>query len=175
MIALVLGGTRSGKSAVAEEWVTRRADGVPVTYLATAVLRADDADHEARVQAHRQRRPAHWRTLEPDPRFDLAQTLAEVAGPVLLDSLGTWVAGHFDGEHGFAMRTGPLLEALTSRTSDTIVVSEEVGMSVHAPTAVGRRYADALGSLNREVAAIADRAVLVVAGRVLPLSTETPW
>jgi nicotinate-nucleotide--dimethylbenzimidazole phosphoribosyltransferase len=48
-------------------------------------------------------------------------------------------------------------------------VSEEVGLGVHAPTEVGRRFADALGELNRAVADVADRALLVVAGRVLPL------
>ena len=50
-----------------------------------------------------------------------------------------------------------------------MVVSEEVGLGVHPPTEVGRRFADALGSLNRAVADVADRVLLVVAGRVLPL------
>jgi adenosylcobinamide kinase/adenosylcobinamide-phosphate guanylyltransferase len=48
-------------------------------------------------------------------------------------------------------------------------VSEEVGLGVHATTDVGRRFADALGTLNRAVADEADRVYLVVAGRVLPL------
>jgi adenosyl cobinamide kinase/adenosyl cobinamide phosphate guanylyltransferase len=40
---------------------------------------------------------------------------------------------------------------------------------VHAPTEAGRRFADALGALNIMVARVADRALLVVAGRALPL------
>jgi adenosyl cobinamide kinase/adenosyl cobinamide phosphate guanylyltransferase len=44
-----------------------------------------------------------------------------------------------------------------------------VGLGVHPPTDVGRRFADALGGLNRAVADVADRVLLVVAGRVLPL------
>jgi nicotinate-nucleotide--dimethylbenzimidazole phosphoribosyltransferase len=50
-----------------------------------------------------------------------------------------------------------------------VVVSEEVGLGVHAPSEAGRRFADVLGTLNRAVADVADRVLLVVAGRVLPL------
>ena len=50
-----------------------------------------------------------------------------------------------------------------------MVVSEEVGLSVHPSTALGRRFRDALGSVNQAVAACADDVLLVVAGRVLRL------
>ena len=39
MIVLVLGGTRSGKSEVAEQLVTESANGGPVLYMATAPVR----------------------------------------------------------------------------------------------------------------------------------------
>jgi adenosylcobinamide kinase/adenosylcobinamide-phosphate guanylyltransferase len=48
-------------------------------------------------------------------------------------------------------------------------VSDEVGLGVHPSTEVGRRFRDSLGAANREVAAEADRVLLVVAGRVLEL------
>lgn len=159
MIALVLGGTRSGKSEVAE----RIAGGLgePVTFLATATV--TDPDMAARVEAHRARRPPTWRTVECGD--DLADVVAEVDGTVLVDSLGTWVAEapgmRVDGER--------LVTALTERRDSSVVVSEEVGLSVHAPTEAGRRFADALGALNIMVARVADRALLVVAGRGLPL------
>ena len=61
MITLVLGGARSGKSAVAE----RLASGLPspVTYIATLDV-GDDADLAARVEQHRARRPSAWRTVQ---------------------------------------------------------------------------------------------------------------
>jgi nicotinate-nucleotide--dimethylbenzimidazole phosphoribosyltransferase len=69
--------------------------------------------------------------------------------------------------------TPALCAALSARAragaGDTVLVSEEVGLGVHPPTEVGRRFADALGELNRAVADVADRVLLVVAGRVLPL------
>ena len=40
---------------------------------------------------------------------------------------------------------------------------------MHAPTEAGRRFADALGSLNTVVAGLADRVLLTVAGRVTAL------
>ena len=163
MITLVLGGTRSGKSEVAETLVAGGPG--PVTYVATG--QATDDAMAARIAAHRTRRPPDWATVEAGP--DLPAVLARLAGPVLVDSLGTWVAGHAD----LAPDTARLCAALRSRaaggTGDTVVVSEEVGLGVHATTDVGRRFADALGTLNRAVADEADRVYLVVAGRVLPL------
>ena len=41
--------------------------------------------------------------------------------------------------------------------------------AVHPPTAAGRAFVDALGSLNQAVAVVAGEVLLVVAGRVLPL------
>jgi len=54
-------------------------------------------------------------------------------------------------------------------------VSDEVGLSVHPPTAAGRWFVDALGTVNRAVAAVADEAWLVVAGRVVALAPEPVW
>jgi adenosyl cobinamide kinase/adenosyl cobinamide phosphate guanylyltransferase len=159
MITLVLGGTRSGKSEVAEALAAGRP--APVTYVATGT--ATDAGMAERIAAHRQRRPEAWSTVEAGA--DLPGVLAGLAGSVVVDSLGTWVAASSD----LAPDVPALCRALRDRPGDTIVVSEEVGLGVHPPTEVGRRFADALGTLNRAVADVADRVLLVVAGRVLPL------
>jgi adenosyl cobinamide kinase/adenosyl cobinamide phosphate guanylyltransferase len=50
-----------------------------------------------------------------------------------------------------------------------VVVSNEVGMGIHPATELGRRYRDVLGRVNREVAAAADKTLLMVAGRALAL------
>jgi adenosyl cobinamide kinase/adenosyl cobinamide phosphate guanylyltransferase len=55
------------------------------------------------------------------------------------------------------------------RTDPTVIVTEEVGLAIHAATPVGRQFTDRLGELNTAVAAIADSVLLVVAGRVLRL------
>jgi adenosyl cobinamide kinase/adenosyl cobinamide phosphate guanylyltransferase len=158
-VTLVLGGARSGKSAVAE----RRAGDGPVTYLATFMAAADDRDMAARVAAHQARRPATWTTVET---ADLVGAVRAAApGTVLVDSLTTWVAG----ATGFAVDAAGLCLAMGSHDGDVIVVSDEVGLGVHPSTEEGRRFRDALGLVNQAVSAVADEVLLVVAGRVLRL------
>src|SRR5262249_26330375 len=66
-----------------------------------------------------------------------------------------------------------LVQALVTRRGDTVVVSEEVGLGVHPVSEVGRLFADRLGEANRRVAEVADRCILVVAGRIIELPQET--
>lgn len=157
---MVLGGTRSGKSEVAE-----RLAGGPATYVATARLDPTDDDHTARIARHQERRSSTWTTVEcPEPN-ELPDVLRQLAGTVLVDSLGTWVTGHPAMEPD----VDALVAALVARAGDTVVVSEEVGLAPHATTDLGRRFVDQLGTVNQRVASVADRALLVVAGRALEL------
>ena len=154
MITLVLGGARSGKSAVSE----RLAGSGPVTYLATGSA----ADMPERVAAHRARRPAHWSTVETG---DLVGALSSSSGTVLVDSLTAWVAGAPD----FSVDVEALCQALGDHAGDVVVVSDEVGLGVHPSSEAGRLFRDALGRVNQAVAAVADDVLLVVAGRALQL------
>lgn len=166
MITLIVGGARSGKSLVAERLVATLPP--PITYVATAVIDPGDVDFVARVEAHRSRRPTTWATI--DAGRDLVGQLAQIEGAALVDALGTWVAA----SEGFAVDLDALVEVLSRRQSDTVVVTEEVGFGVHPSTEVGGWFRDALGLVNQAVAEVADRVLLVVAGRVLPLE-RSPW
>lgn len=167
MITLVLGGARSGKSAVAEALACRFPE--PVTYIATTTADPADEDLQARIARHRARRPAAWATVEVKPAW-LAAVLETTPGTVLVDSLGGWVAGASD----LAVDVEHLGDALAARHGDSVIVSEEVGMGVHPSSEVGRRFRDVLGEVNQVVAAGADQVLLVVAGRVLPLGDAPP-
>lgn len=158
LITLVLGGARSGKSVAAERLARRLPQ--PVTYLATAV--ADDEGMASRIAAHRARRPSTWATVEPGPALPAA--LAGIRGSVLIDSLGVWLActPDFGG-------AAELCDVLGRRDGDAVIVSDEVGLGVHPFTEEGRRFRDALGTLNQTVAGLADKVILVVAGRQLVL------
>jgi adenosyl cobinamide kinase/adenosyl cobinamide phosphate guanylyltransferase len=93
----------------------------------------------------------------------LPDQLRSFTGTVLLDSLGPWVAQHAPNDAA----TSSLCDALTSRPGDTVVVSDEVGLSLHSPTEAGRAFQDAIGTINQRIAEVADQTVLVVAGRIL--------
>ena len=159
MITLVLGGARSGKSVVAERLAGEVGDAV--VYVATAEVLDDD--FASRVAKHQDRRPASWSTVESG--IDLPAVLRSLppGPPLLVDSLGTWVARCPD----FVADAGALVAALAPHQA--VVVSEEVGLGVHPETEIGRRWRDAIGEVNQAVAAAADRVVLVVAGRTIEL------
>ncbi len=162
VIMLVLGGARSGKSRHAEQLVAR---SVAARHVRRHGCRRRGGRRPSRrgCAAHRARRDPAWTTIEAGA--DLAAALRTVAGSVLVDSLGTWVAAHDD----FAVDVDELCKALCARDGDTVVVSEEVGLGVHPSSAVGQRFRDVLGEVNAAVADIADDVLLVIAGRVLPL------
>jgi len=172
-LTLVLGGARAGKSTYAQQLA---AGGERVLFVATA--EAGDADMEARIAAHRESRPAAWDTIE-EP-LDLVGALEPVANrydTVLLDCLTLWISNLLlrDGEDeaGHADIPGEvrgLLEAYERGTASWIVVSNEVGLGVVAPTRLGRLYADELGRANQIVAAAADDVFFMAAG--LPLNLK---
>jgi len=167
---LVTGGVRSGKSQHAESLL----DGVVATYVAPGPA-VDDADWQARVAAHRARRPPSWTTSES---HDLAHVLT-TPGPVLVDCLGTWLTAVVD-EHGLWDAPSDQVTALVERLvveatevlaarDDVVLVTNEVGLGVVPEHRSGRLFRDLLGLVNQRVAAVCDEVHLVVAGRVLPL------
>ncbi|MFG1944719.1 bifunctional adenosylcobinamide kinase/adenosylcobinamide-phosphate guanylyltransferase [Nonomuraea sp. NPDC048826] len=168
--ALILGGSRSGKSAEAE---LRLAADPYVTYVATGPTGEGDPEWAARVRAHRVRRPAHWDTVETT---DLAGAIRAATAPLLIDGLGTWLAAVFD-EHAawdgdrtpVDGRCDELVGAWREARERVVAVSDEVGMGVVPATASGRAFRDALGRLNERLAAESEDVTLVVAGRPLAL------
>jgi len=160
---LVLGGARSGKSLLAERLADRT--GEPVTYVATLEAEPDDADLAERIRRHQQRRPPAWTTVELTGSLGLPEVVSATKGTLLVDSLGAWVAS----APGFRRDGAALAAAIAERAGTTVVVSDEVGLGVHPATEVGRAFRDALGTINQHVAAVSDRVVLVVAGRVVEL------
>lgn len=165
MIVLVIGGVRSGKSDLAAGLAADL--GEPVTVVAPTRM-PDDPELAARVRAHQERRPESWTTCECGSALPAA--LESIEGTALVDSLGTWVAWSPE----LTVDTDALVASLRRRPGDTVVVSEEVGLAVHPPTPAGRRFTDVLGGLNAAVSAVADRALLVVAGRVVTLEHPAP-
>jgi adenosyl cobinamide kinase/adenosyl cobinamide phosphate guanylyltransferase len=164
-LSLILGGARSGKSRAAEALIMHHPP--PWTYIATA--EAFDAEMTARIAAHRARREAGWITLEA-PR-DLPERLATSTGPVLVDCLTLWLTNLLLGAADLEAAADALVDAL-DRAAPTVLVANEVGLSIVPDNALAREFRDAAGVLNQRLAALADRVVFMVAGLPLTLKGE---
>ncbi len=181
MFTFILGGARSGKSSHAERLATEH--GGPVLYVATA--RAWDDDMAARIRRHQADRPAHWKTLEAPLNVGPAVTewltaTTEKPAVVLLDCI-TLLANNVVAplpedlrpevaEAALAPEIAALTEAIHASGLDWIVVSNEVGLGIVPPYALGRAYRDALGRANQRLAALADHVLFMVSG--LPLTLK---
>ncbi|NNN12814.1 MAG: adenosylcobinamide kinase/adenosylcobinamide phosphate guanyltransferase [Acidimicrobiaceae bacterium] len=155
---LVLGGTRSGKSSFAESLL---AESEKPEYLAT--LRVDPADVDAlnRVASHRDRRGDRFVTREIAAPADLLSYLRNTDQPFLLDSIGNFVASSlFDNVD----LDSELVKELSNKGQTFVVVSEEVGLSLHPESKIGRDFVDRMGAINQRLAQALDDVYFVHAG-----------
>ncbi|MFN0219599.1 MAG: bifunctional adenosylcobinamide kinase/adenosylcobinamide-phosphate guanylyltransferase [Hyphomicrobium sp.] len=165
-LTLVLGGARSGKSALAESLLA--ASPGPMTYIATAEARDDEM--RVRIDAHRTRRGRDWTTVEAPVALVAALNAAE--GPALIDCLTLWLTNLMLGSHAIAPETDKLIAALQARAAPCILVSNEVGLGIVPENALARAFRDEAGCLNQRVAAACDRVLFVAAG--LPVVLKGP-
>ncbi|MET0351591.1 MAG: bifunctional adenosylcobinamide kinase/adenosylcobinamide-phosphate guanylyltransferase [Rhizobacter sp.] len=173
MRTLILGGARSGKSALAERLAV--ASAREVVYVATG--QALDSEMAERIAHHRARRPASWRSVE-EP-LALARVLREHARDdrcVLVDCLTLWLSnllGIDEGAH-FAAQRDALLDTVASLPGMILFVSNEVGLGVTPMGALTRRFVDEAGRLHQSLAQRCDTVLFVAAGLPLALKGSLP-
>ncbi|AZO46561.1 MAG: bifunctional adenosylcobinamide kinase/adenosylcobinamide-phosphate guanylyltransferase [Mesorhizobium sp.] len=165
-LTFIIGGARSGKSAHAETLVT--ASPSPWAYIATA--EAYDDEMRERIALHRARRGEGWATV--DAPLDLAAAIEALPDhePVLIDCLTLWLTNHMLAERDLDAECRRLVDVLSRPRGPWFVVSNEVGLGIVPDNALARRFRDAAGRLNQQVAAVADTVLLMVAG--LPLKVK---
>ena len=176
MLTFILGGARSGKSAMAQRMAHERG-GDAVLYVATyrPPMTGDDPEMQRRVAKHRADRPQTWPTVVvgDDASADLlAAIAAHQPRLVLLDCLSMLVSGAlFMGEalpldpEAEAVRViQALLHTYQQSHCEWVVVSNEVGLSLVPEHPASRAYRDALGRANQVLAQAADVVYFVIAG-----------
>ena len=165
---LILGGARSGKSqralalAAAAGCARRR-------FLATA--EAFDVEMAERIARHRADRGVGWETIETP--LNLAETISNNAGRdaiCLVDCLTLWLSNLMHEGRNVEAESSRLCESLQNTDGQVILVSNEVGLGLVPETPLGRRFRDAQGRLNQDVAAVCDRVEFVAAG--LPMTLK---
>lgn len=168
-LTLVLGGTRSGKSRLAEALTRHWAGETTPTYIATA--EAFDDEMRDRIRRHQEDRGENWVTVEAP--LSLPATLMRTrAEPVLVDCLTLWLSNLMLAERPTTGATDALITALQEQRAPTVLVANEVGLGIVPQTPLGRRFRDAAGYLNQAIASMADAVVFTAAG--LPLVLKGP-
>ena len=166
-LTLVLGGARSGKSRYAEGLIT--AAEPPWIYIATA--QAFDAEMTARIAEHKARRAEGWTTIEAP--IDLAAVIAANGGaktPLLIDCLTLWLSNVMLADRDVAAACRELVDAIAQAKGPVVAVTNEVGLGIVPDNALARAFRDAQGRFNQDIAASADRVILMAAG--LPLTLK---
>jgi adenosylcobinamide kinase/adenosylcobinamide-phosphate guanylyltransferase len=175
---LVLGPASSGKSGLAEDLLAAEPS---VVYAATGPLPgpADEA-WSSRVAVHRARRPSWWATQEAP---DLAELLGTPGPPLLVDSLGTWVAGTMDGAGAWDDAPGwreqvedsvdAVARAWRQARRRVVAVGEEVGWGVVPAERGTAAFREVLGGLAQRLADASEQVLLVVAGRAVELGAAS--
>jgi adenosylcobinamide kinase/adenosylcobinamide-phosphate guanylyltransferase len=163
----ISGGQRSGKSRYAQELALQLSPS-PM-YLATS--RAWDDDHRQRIARHVADRDARWTTLEEEKylsRLDLGGRV------VVLDCVTLWLTNFFT-DAAYDVETSlhqaqQEFDMLRQQDCTLLVISNEIGMGLHATTDAGRKFTDLQGWLNQYIAQRADHAIFMVSG--LPLTIK---
>jgi adenosylcobinamide kinase/adenosylcobinamide-phosphate guanylyltransferase len=166
---LVLGGARSGKSALAERLVAE--SGLAPVYVATG--QAFDGEMEDRIAIHRSRRGPQWRTIEePLALRDALMRECATGRAVLVDCLTLWVTNLMMAEKDIAEECDALVAGLADIPGPVVFVSNEVGLGIVPDNAMARAFRDHAGRVNQAVAAAAQNVIFVAAGLPLVLKSS---
>lgn len=200
MITLIIGGSGSGKSAYAEDYVLAAAADLPKYYIAT--MQVYDAEGERKVERHRRLRAGKgfvtieqptdigkagikiagnaWNEQEKGDIHEVdgmdAPNEEKQGGVALLECMSNLVANEmFSGEQmpetdTVVRRVTEGIEALVKQLTHLVIVSNNVFEDGIAYDASTLRYMEALGRINTRLADLADHVVEVVAG--IPVSVK---
>ncbi len=173
MRSLILGGARSGKSALAERIASDSAR--EVVYIATAQAR--DAEMAERIAHHRARRPKAWLCIEESLALAGAVRMhAREDRCVLVDCLTLWLSNMLGDPdlQCLERERAALLDTLPALPGEIVLVSNEVGLGVVPMGELTRRYVDEAGRLHQALALQCERVMFVAAGLPLALKGTLP-
>lgn len=167
MIHYISGGQRSGKTKFAMQAASQLSSN-PV-YLATS--RIWDTEHQARIALHKQERDHQWENIEEEKEVS---RLLLPNRTVVFDCVTLWLTNFFSDSHyniDIALKEAKAeFDLFAAQEFNLIIISNEIGMGVHADTEIGRKFVDLQGWMNQYIAQKADKATLMVSG--LPITIK---
>lgn len=177
MITLIVGGSRSGKSTLAESLYKNKKD---VVYIATA--RVEDEEMRQRIGHHKASRPDCWRTFEGT--YHLIEAIGQEQN-YLLECITILTSNiMFDMSKDVTVIDNHLqkiiedkviheIEQLAKKVNDLsfnlVIVTNEVGLGIVPDNHISRIYVDILGRVNRKIAELSHEVHAVICGIPLKL------
>ncbi len=161
MLYYITGGERSGKSSYAQN-LALQLSSTPY-YLATS--RVWDDDHRQRIDRHIADRDQRWTSIEEEK--ELSKVIQDDC-VVVIDCVTLWLTNFFVDTKNDVDKSLSLakeeFDKLLEKKATIIIISNEIGMGIHASTEVGRKFTELQGWMNQHIAKHADKAVLMVSG-----------
>lgn len=170
-LVLITGGERSGKSRYAQQMALQFTER-PI-YLATA--RVWDGDFHKRIQKHQLDRDDRWTSVEEE-KYPSRHGL--VGKTIVLDCVTLWLSNFFadlkyDVDH--CLEACKIeIDHMIQQQAIWIIVSNEIGMGVHAATEQGRKFTELQGWVNQYIAERADQVVLMISGIPVIIKKGSP-
>lgn len=170
MMTLIIGGSGSGKSAFAEDYIIKESEGRKRYYLAT--MQVFDEEGKKKIERHRRLRNGKGFCTIEQPR-DLEQTAEKLQGnesAVLLECMSNLVANEMftqDAvvcEEKAAEKIIRAVELLQGRIRHFVIVSNNVFEDGQEYTAETMAYIRAIAKVNIRLAEMADEVIEVAAG-----------
>jgi len=158
MKALFIGGIKSGKSFLAEQYAIKNAKIKPI-YLATTEF--IDSEMSERILAHKQQRKNSFTTLE-EP-LKLNSIISQSNDLVLIECLSMWINNML--YHGFDFTDiREEIKNIMKQEKDVVFVLNDVGSGIILDNELARKYIDISGKISQVVAHECDEVFHVIAG-----------
>ncbi len=170
MITLITGGSRSGKSAFAQQ----QAEQINTPRLFIATCPRIDPEMDERIHRHQQDREGlGWQTAEVPLRLAEELERTPAGTTVLIDCLTLWINNLMYeaeqqeqevSEDQMSTLAEELARAARNHQGQVFIVTNEVGLGIVPDNPLVRRYRDLVGRCNQVIAAFADHVFLVSCG-----------
>lgn len=178
-VIMITGGSRSGKSVLAEEKAIEYGKR-SVLYIATAI--PVDEDMKERIRIHQERRDSEWGTYEG--YRDLGEIIKTTQkNTILLDCVTVLITNILceedrdfdtvdkkeieDLEADIMLELSNIIKGARDGDKTLILVTNEVGMSMVSSYRLGRIFSDISGKANQLLASLSDEVYISISG--LPL------
>lgn len=181
MITLIIGGSGSGKSAYAEDYMISHSEEKKKYYIAT--MQVYDAEGERKIERHRMLRSGKgFSTIEQSVDIEKAVEKMEAGkGTALLECISNLTANEmFAGEEPkteevVVEKIMKGIKTLSKELTHLVIVSNNVFEDGNVYDNTTMTYIRAMGRINEKLAGIADEVVEVVVGIPMMVKYKNIW